>query len=339
MKILFFSHLLNSTSSCVINDLRILSDRFNVQTHYAHKGETYPCYLARLFNAVRLVDLCYIWFGGWHAYWGTLFCRLLGKKSVLIPGGFDVADIPSIRYGYKYASGWKGRFHFAVKYADIVIPVSEYCRLSLEREFRRYDAPVIYNGVDIARYRAAQIKKPLVLTVAFLNEKNIRIKGLEQFIAAARLCPDLNFVLAGDGPEVIRARLRNAAPSNLQIVKGEEIVSLYARAKIYVQASIIESFGMSLAEAMLCECIPVVTDRGAIPEVAGQNAIYVEYADVRDLVRGIKKALDMRDGTVYRERVIQRFSLEKRKRKIMGLLDEMFKGSPMRSDQGLKNIP
>lgn len=53
-------------------------------------------------------------------------------------------------------------------------------------------------------------------------------------------------------------------------VQDENLLMYYQRAKVYdVQVSAHEAFGMSLAESMLCECILVVTDRVALPEVVG----------------------------------------------------------------------
>jgi hypothetical protein len=66
--------------------------------------------------------------------------------------------------------------------------------------------------------------------------------------------------------------LRQAASPNVEFlgfVSDEELFSLYARASVYVQASMHEGFGLSVAEAMSAGCIPVVTRAGSLPEVVG----------------------------------------------------------------------
>lgn len=43
-------------------------------------------------------------------------------------------------------------------------------------------------------------------------------------------------------------------------VSQDELVGLYQKANIYCPHSYRESFGLSLAEAMACGCVPVVTE-------------------------------------------------------------------------------
>ena len=62
-------------------------------------------------------------------------------------------------------------------------------------------------------------------------------------------------------------------------VTDDELLGWYQRAKVYCQLSYYESFGMAAAEAMLCECVPVVTRKGALPEVVGETGFYVEYGE------------------------------------------------------------
>jgi glycosyltransferase involved in cell wall biosynthesis len=95
-------------------------------------------------------------------------------------------------------------------------------------------------------------------------------------------------------------------------VEDEELIRWYQRAKVYVQLSLYESFGMSLAEAMLCECVPVVTDRGALPEVVGDTGFFVPYGDEKATAEGIRAALRSDKGPVARKRVEEAFPIKKR---------------------------
>ena len=94
-------------------------------------------------------------------------------------------------------------------------------------------------------------------------------------------------------------------------------------AKVYVQASLHEAFGCSLAEAMLCECIPVVSRNGAIPEVVGDTGVYFDKLDPGEVAKGIIKALSM--SSAYekkaRERIINEYPLEKRKILLLNTLE------------------
>ena len=324
MKVLFITNRKNfGASGFIKNDLDLLSRNFKVWKLIKKRNELYGLYLWRMFRAIISYDVCYIWFAGWNAFYATLFCKLLRKKSILIPGGFDVADVPQIQYGYKYSTGWKGRFRLAMRLADAVVPVSEYCRRALQREHGVPGTRVIYNGVNVAEFHCDYPQKSFVLTVAYINKKSIEIKGLEHFLKAASLLPKIKFVLAGDASEETKHWLETIVPSNVHIIDGNNILPLYQKAKVYVQASAVESFGMALVEAMACECIPVVTKRGALPEVAGPEAFYTEHGNPRDLAEKIMKAMGMKSGKIFRKRVIENFSLEKREREIINLITDI----------------
>ena len=96
------------------------------------------------------------------------------------------------------------------------------------------------------------------------------------------------------------------------------------RAKIYAQLSSVESFGAALAEAMLCECVPVVTNRCSLPGVVGDTGFYCEYGNVHSTVEAIKKALSSKNGTRARERIKTSFPLEKREKEIVGTIKNLF---------------
>ena len=98
----------------------------------------------------------------------------------------------------------------------------------------------------------------------------------------------------------------------------KELLDWYQRAKVYVQASAHEGFGITVGEAMLCKCIPVVTDRFSLPEVVGDTGFYVPYEDVKATAEMIKKALEAPEekGKMARERIIKLFTIEKREKKL-----------------------
>jgi glycosyltransferase involved in cell wall biosynthesis len=105
---------------------------------------------------------------------------------------------------------------------------------------------------------------------------------------------------------------------NLKItgyISKEKLLEYYQNAKVYAQLSYYESFGVSLAEAMACSCIPVVAKRAALPEVAGNIGYYVNYDDVKEIVKAVRQALeDGPDvGRKARKRIKDEFSLEKRR--------------------------
>jgi len=100
-------------------------------------------------------------------------------------------------------------------------------------------------------------------------------------------------------------------------------------------ASYHESFGVALAEAMACKCVPVVTRRAALPEVVGDCEIYVPYDDAEATAKAIGKALGEEElGKSARERVVNMFSIEERERKLTELISTLQTGQ---ADLGTKS--
>jgi glycosyltransferase involved in cell wall biosynthesis len=160
--------------------------------------------------------------------------------------------------------------------------------------------------------------EPLALTVGNVDRPNLERKGLGAFAAAAAELPDVEFVLAGRFVDDAREELRAHAPANLRLtgwVEDDELLDLYRRAAVYVQASRHEGFGVSVAEAMLAGAVPVVTRAGALPEVVGDIGVQIDVpAEPRAVAGAIGQALERAPdtGAAARERVLREFSVDAR---------------------------
>ena len=68
--------------------------------------------------------------------------------------------------------------------------------------------------------------------------------------------PDVPFTIAGDTTEA--DSLLADLPPNVEVtvfVSRDRLISLYRSARVHLQLGAVESFGCSLAEAMLCGCV------------------------------------------------------------------------------------
>jgi glycosyltransferase involved in cell wall biosynthesis len=65
---------------------------------------------------------------------------------------------------------------------------------------------------------------------------------------------------------------------------------------------------------MLCECVPVGTDRGGIPTAIGDAGFIVPYGDAALLAQAIQQALDAPTGAgrKAREHIMKSFPLSRR---------------------------
>jgi glycosyltransferase involved in cell wall biosynthesis len=256
-------------------DLEILQKHFDVRVVEVPEGLTLS-----LGDAVRALkttrnltkgllwaDVSFTWFASSHANLTARFARILQKKMILVVGGYEVAKVPGIGYGAQLDRKKAKSVEFVLKRADKIIAVSEFSKREIMECGEFPDLQRIYNAIDTKKFSPSGGRKEnIVLTVAETNKMTIKRKGLETFVKAAALVPEAHFVLIGPNLDDSIEALRTVAGENVEFaghLPEEAPIEYYQRARVYCQLSIHEAFGVALAEAMSCECIPVVTFDGA----------------------------------------------------------------------------
>ena len=142
-------------------------------------------------------------------------------------------------------------------------------------------------------------------------------------IEAARSVPEAKFILIGEvSKDATMDEVRRTAPSNVtfqdKFTFGQELLEFYRRAAVYLQVSAHEGFGIANTEAMSCECIPIVTNTTALPEVVGDAGFFVPFNDVPATAEAIKRALASPSlGKKARKRVVDNFTSEKHERALL----------------------
>jgi glycosyltransferase involved in cell wall biosynthesis len=177
---------------------------------------------------------------------------------------------------------------------------------------------MIYNGVNTSDFECDTTgARGGVLCVGIVAANTIATKGWDLFWATAAAMPDVPFVAVGPTLDDEARRFVSQHPANLTWLgplHGHELTSVYQRASVYFQGSWHESFSLSVAEAMACGCIPVVTRVGALPEVAGDIGFYLADRTVPSAVAAIRAALAAppEHRVRARERIDSNFSAERR---------------------------
>jgi glycosyltransferase involved in cell wall biosynthesis len=298
-------------------DLDLLKKKFEVRlVNVCFSVYELKCTLAALFNLVAGVawaDVVFCWFAAYEAVPAIALSQLYKKNIGVAVGGADVANIPELGYGLALNKQEHFVQMFVLNKATRILPFSkdaEKAALALVNDAAKLT--LIYLGVDVERFYPSYPKKEKVLTVGAVWRRNLDRKGLETFVKSARYLENIEFVLVGQFMDDSIHYLRSIGSKNVRFTGF-----------LYVQVSGHEGFGLSLAEAMACECVPVVTDRGAIREVVGDTGIYVPYGDPVATAQGIKQALSSEKGRPARQRIEEMFTVEKRGEALLKTLSDL----------------
>jgi len=175
---------------------------------------------------------------------------------------------------------------------------------------------------------------PYILSVGnFLPHKNLP-RLVEAYSTLPQAQRDrIRLVLAGTpgghGPArpVDQATLLRPGVLLPGFIAPEDLPLLYAGATALVCPSLAEGFGLPVLEAMACGTPVVCAQAGALPEVAGDAALYVDPSDVRSIAAGLGTILE--DEPLRRELASRglarahRFEARKTTGRLVDLLEEI----------------
>ena len=314
MKILFVH---NRLTSFVRQDLECLRQVHQVSELHVSSRRLNP---AAIWRQVEAHDVVFGWFASWHTALPVLFARCLKRPSVLVVGGYDLANLPSIGYGHQRGGLKKWVSRATMRLANALVTNSHFSEREAKSNAGLGDRRlrVIYHGIkDSFGEIPAAPREPMAITIGNVDRPNLHRKGLEPFVRAAGFLPHVKFVVIGDWKGDAIEHLRRIASSNVEFtgwVEENTLLNYCRRASVYVQASRHEGFGMAVAEAMLAGCIPVVTKDGALPEVVGDCGVY-SSAEPHAIAEGIRQAMSLpeENRARARQRVLSQFSLQKRR--------------------------
>ena len=280
-------------------------------------------------------------FGGYQSFVPVLLKRLFKSKVVLILGGTDTVSFPSIQYGCFYNKTLAKFTRFSIKHASLLLPVAEslievdyfYQDEDFPKQGYKFHVPdvitpvkTIYNGYDAKKWQAnPKEAKSFVTVAADLGTRfGARLKGIDLIVEVAPYFPDCKFYVVGG------SKLKQQLPENvipLGNYSHEDLADLVSRKQFYLQLSMSEGFPNALCEAMLCECIPIVSSVGAMKMIVDNEDLVLTRKNI-DLLKTLISNVLISDlnalGKKARKRVQENYPLVARATKLLSALKSEF---------------
>ncbi len=109
-------------------------------------------------------------------------------------------------------------------------------------------------------------------------------------------------------------------------VDDEDLPAVYKQAFVFVWPSLMEGFGLPILEAMQMGVPVVCSNRGALPEVAGEAAIQVDPEKIDKLVEAMRLILEsrkLREGMIKKGlRQVTKFSYKQAAQETLRVLTD-----------------
>jgi glycosyltransferase involved in cell wall biosynthesis len=334
MRITFCGPLI---STFVSNDVEILSRKYTLDAIDANIGKGGGAALNLIRLHLRIIasllksDALFFWFADYYTLVPTIIARLLGKPIFVVAGGFDITYLPELGIGARA----KPARWFAVKhtfrYCTHIFPVSQDTQNDLDAAVPDHKpSTMIYNAVRTSIYQFRNdLPRTNILTVSQADSipEFIR-KGIDKVIELARQLPHLPFKLVGlRGAGLEEARRLATGVDNVTIIPGrvplDDLLHEFWTAKLYLQPSIEERFGVSVAEAMSCGCIPLIAPVNALKEVVGDAGVIIPREDTTGWLEAIDQKLHaLEEEHVYASHQAKQFDIDERANRLLAVVDQ-----------------
>jgi glycosyltransferase involved in cell wall biosynthesis len=153
--------------------------------------------------------------------------------------------------------------------------------------------PPIRSGMECGTEQAIPgIPANFFLTVGSIGVRKNQMRAIKAFEASGLALKGYAYVICG-GPEpgaeeVIRLAQDTAGVILPGYVNDQQLRWLYRNARGFVLPSLLEGFGLPAGEAINYGLVPILSGGGALQEVAGDGAIYVDPLEEADICGAMK---------------------------------------------------
>lgn len=335
-------------SSFVLKDLEILKSQFKVYDYtFIAKNNFFILFefiKQSVITSYRVItcDLVICQFSGYHSLIPLFIFKIFGKKRIIIAGGTDCVAFPSIKYGNFQKKHLKWFTKKSFQFSNYILPVDdtliEYNYTYQNEDYKKQGYrsfvnninatdKVIYNGYDYNKFNFQELtRKPksfLTVGANLSTEFGPKLKGIDLIIEVSSLFKDYNFAIVGG-----KGFKNGNVPENvilLDNMPNSELPKLYNQYEYYLQLSMSEGFPNSLCESMLCGCIPIVSNVGAMPKIIENTPGYVLIRkdinilkQILEETRNLNLTPELRN--IVRNKIKSFYTIEKRKEELITLI-------------------
>lgn len=290
-------------------------------------------------------DLYYCWWWGHAPY--PLALGALRRRPVIVTGAFDYAtcrqEIPGMCYLDR--PHWqKIVLQSALRFANANLFISKYEHDEVTANLIVKNPVVAPLAVDTEYYCPELGERSMsdyFFSVSWTNRENAIRKGLAQtieaFSAIAVDYPKTSLLLAGKPGDYLADLRRMASKFGVEnrveflgMISNDEKLQHYRRCIAYVQPTLYEGFGLAIAEAIATGCRVVSSNRGSVPEVAGQFATCVDPKDISAIILAMADCINIprssEEVMAAHAWITENYSLQKRKGILAKVLSSVSQG-------------
>ncbi len=341
-------------STFIQKDITFLSRKFEVivPAHtWTSKLETPLNFLKQFVFLSRHLQesrAVFVMFGGYWSFLPALAGKITGKPVYIIPGGTDCVSFPSLKYGSLRKPVMRTFIRWSFRLCKGLLPVdgslvesdylyhhgSGHSMQGYRHFFPEINTPfrVIHNGFDPDFFDSDpenKVKDTFIAVASVTSMMRLHVKGIDLLLFLAGQFSHCSFRVIGISDAVIRQL--GPIPPNVALhpfLPQEQFRSFLAESQFVLQLSVSEGFPNALCEAMLCQCIPVGSAVGAIPEIIGETGFLVNSPDKDYLVNKFMEILATDShkrrklGLKARQRIADNFHIAKREKAYFEVLDK-----------------
>jgi len=346
-------YIYSESSSFIRKDINIFSKNYNVLTpKYEWKNnKLIPLYLIKqllfLLQNIRSSEVIVVKFGGYWSLIPSIIGKLFKKPIFILLGGADCVSFPSINYGCLRKPILKLFLYLSYRLCSKLVPVDEalvHCDNNYyeESHFKyqgfKYFFPnimtpidIIHNGYDPDIFSIGNTQKrnnSFVTLAAISSIATFYRKGVDKVLQIADSFPDCSFTIIGITNQ-IKSEIKEI-PKNVFMyphLPSDEFIHYLRENEFVLHLAIFEGFPNALCEAMLCECIPIGSNVGAISHIIEGAGFLMKSSNTDYLKNELSKILGIPDenrkilSKKSRHRIIDNYHISNREKALFELIE------------------